>query len=81
MTGRERIKSFIEEYGLEDLKALTTVVQDKSEAAMRKSIRETPDGIYENVIKGDGLTDALSNGSSVFVDLSVRRSRAWLAHP
>lgn len=75
MTGRERIKSFIEEYGLEDLKALTTVVQDKSEAAMRKSIRETPDGIYENVIQGDGLTDALSFPVQVKIEgdsISVR---------
>ena len=53
----------------------TTVVQDKSEAAMRKSIRETPDGIYENVIQGDGLTDALSFPVQVKIEgdsISVR---------
>ena len=74
MTGADRIKSFVEEYRLEDLKALTTVVQDKSETAMRKSISETPDGTYEHTIQGDGLTDALSypvqveiNGDSISV--------------
>ena len=83
MTGADRIKSFVEEYRLEDLKAMTTVVQAKSEKAMRKSISETPDGTYEHTIQGDGLTGALTypvqveiKGDSISVS-SMARRRNW----
>jgi len=59
MTGAERIKSFMEEYSMNSLDALATVVQDRSEAAMRAAIAAVPDGIYENTIMGDGLDSAL----------------------
>ena len=33
-----------------DLEALATVIQDRSEAAMREAIRRVPDGVYESEI-------------------------------
>jgi len=60
MTGAERIASFMEEYAMDDLRALATVVQDRSEAAMRAAIAAVPDGCYTNTIQGDGLTAALT---------------------
>ena len=55
MTGAERIGEFMEEYGMHDLKALATVVQNRAEAAMRRAIAAVPDGIYEHVVEGDGI--------------------------
>lgn len=60
MTGAERIVSFMEEYAMDDLTALATVVQDRSEAAMRAAIAAVPDGTYTNTIQGDGLDAALT---------------------
>ena len=54
-SGAERIVEFMDEYGMEDLEALTTVVQDRAEKAMRDAIRELPDGVYENVVWGSGM--------------------------
>ncbi|GHD44787.1 N-methylhydantoinase A [Thalassobaculum fulvum] len=60
MTGAERIGEFMEEYGMHDLKALAAVVQRRAEAAMRQAIRSVPDGIYEHIVQGDGLDQAMT---------------------
>ncbi|MCR9074110.1 MAG: hydantoinase B/oxoprolinase family protein [Alphaproteobacteria bacterium] len=59
MTGAERISEFMEEYGMHDLKALAAVVQRRAETAMRDAIRSVPDGIYEHVVHGDGIDQAM----------------------
>ncbi|MDF1790540.1 MAG: hydantoinase B/oxoprolinase family protein [Thalassobaculaceae bacterium] len=59
MTGAERIGEFMEEYGMHDLKALAAVVQRRAETAMRDAIRSVPDGIYEHVVHGDGIDQAM----------------------
>lgn len=46
--GAMRVRSFLVEYGLDDLATLAQVVQERSENAMRKAIRSMPDGIYAN---------------------------------
>lgn len=46
--GARRILEFVRDYGLPDLQALTRVVQDRSEAAMRRAIAAIPDGVYES---------------------------------
>ena len=46
--GAERLVSFMDEYGMHDLRALAAVVQDRSEAAMRAAIRALPDGEYRS---------------------------------
>ncbi|MGH7646036.1 MAG: hydantoinase B/oxoprolinase family protein, partial [Gemmatimonadales bacterium] len=54
-SGAQRLLEFMDEYGLEDLEALATVIQDRSEAAMREAIARMPDGVYEGESWNDGL--------------------------
>jgi N-methylhydantoinase A/oxoprolinase/acetone carboxylase beta subunit/N-methylhydantoinase B/oxoprolinase/acetone carboxylase alpha subunit len=54
-SGARRLLDFMEEYGLRDLEALATVIQDRSEAAMRAAIRGLPGGVYEGEIWNDGM--------------------------
>jgi 5-oxoprolinase (ATP-hydrolysing)/N-methylhydantoinase A len=53
--GAARLLEFMDEYGLEDLEALATVIQNRSEAAMREAIRRVPDGEYAAEVWNDGL--------------------------
>jgi 5-oxoprolinase (ATP-hydrolysing) len=50
--GAERLGEFLTEYGLDDLTALATIFQGRSETAMRNAIRAIPDGTYESEIEG-----------------------------
>ena len=45
--GGKRLLSFMRDYGMPDLRALTAVIQGRSERAMRDAIRRLPDGVYE----------------------------------
>jgi 5-oxoprolinase (ATP-hydrolysing) len=49
--GVERVQSFMDEYGMHDLRALAEVVQSRAEKAMRDSIRRLPDGIYHSEVR------------------------------
>lgn len=55
--GARRLEAFLEEYGLEDLRALAHVIQSRAERAMRDAIRAVPDGVYRSEI------EPLSNGT------------------
>jgi len=46
------VRDFLDEYALDDLRALASIFQDRSEAAMRDAIRAIPDGVYESEIHG-----------------------------
>ncbi|MER2634773.1 MAG: hydantoinase B/oxoprolinase family protein [Rhizobiaceae bacterium] len=48
--GSQRLLSLMDEYGLDDLVALTKVIQSLSEKAMRDAIRDIPDGTYTSEI-------------------------------
>jgi N-methylhydantoinase B len=52
---RNRLLEFMEEYGLEDLTELSEVIQNKTEAIMRKAIQDIPDGLYEKAVEMDGF--------------------------
>ena len=60
LTGAERIGEFMEEYGMHDLTALATVVQQRAEAATRQAIADLPDGRYEHRVEADGLDTHMS---------------------
>ena len=60
LTGAERIGEFMEEYGMHDLEALATVVQQRAEAAMRRAIASLPDGRYAHRVEADGLGTHMS---------------------
>jgi len=57
--GATRLTSFMEEYGLHDLEALASVLQDRAEGAMRAAIRAVPDGDYESSIENNPLGERL----------------------
>jgi 5-oxoprolinase (ATP-hydrolysing)/N-methylhydantoinase A len=48
--GAQRLLAFMDEYGLADLTALASIVQDRSEQAMRAAILALPDGTYSNSV-------------------------------
>lgn len=54
--GARRLEAFLQEYGLDDLRALASVIQRRAEQAMRDAIRQVPDGVYESAV------EPLSNG-------------------
>jgi 5-oxoprolinase (ATP-hydrolysing)/N-methylhydantoinase A len=66
-TGAQRLLAFMTEYGLEDLEALATVIQDRSERAIRDAIARVPDGTYRSEIWNDGLDEPLSYPVTVTV--------------
>lgn len=58
--GAERVLSFMNDYGMEDLGALADVVQGLSEQAMRDAIRALPDGQYHAVVTNNPLGEVLT---------------------
>ena len=53
--GADRLAQFIADYGMQDLRALAAVVQNRSEVAMREAIRALPDGEYHSEIENNPL--------------------------
>ncbi len=66
--GAKRVVDFLDEYKLEDLSALSTAIRGRSEAAMRRGIRELPDGVYANEVYTDGMGTPLK----VAVEITVQ---------
>jgi 5-oxoprolinase (ATP-hydrolysing)/N-methylhydantoinase A len=54
-TGARRLLGLMADYGLDDLSALATIVQSRSEKAMREAIRTLPDGVYRSEIWNNPL--------------------------
>lgn len=74
-SGKERLLALMGEYGLEELGPLATVIQGRSEQAMREAISKVPDGTYRHAVYTDGLGEPLKlqvaitiQGSDVYVD-------------
>ena len=57
--GAERLVAFMNEYGMQDLKALAAVVQGRSEKAMRDAIRALPDGVYTSQVSNNPLGEPM----------------------
>ncbi|WP_159995263.1 hydantoinase B/oxoprolinase family protein [Roseomonas sp. 18066] len=57
--GAERLLAFMGDYGMRDLRALATVVQGRSERAMRDAIAALADGVYEAEIRNNPLGTVL----------------------
>jgi 5-oxoprolinase (ATP-hydrolysing) len=53
--GAQRLLALMQDYGLQDLRALAAVVQGRSEKAMRDAIRALPDGVYTSTISNNPL--------------------------
>jgi 5-oxoprolinase (ATP-hydrolysing)/N-methylhydantoinase A len=57
--GGERLLSFMHDYGMQDLRALASVVQGRAERAMRDAIRALPDGEYHSSVSNNMLGQTL----------------------
>lgn len=73
--GADRLNDYMDDFGLEDLRALGTEIVTRSEGAMREAIAEIPDGDYEKTIHTDGLEEPIKicckvsiRGDSIVVD-------------
>jgi N-methylhydantoinase B len=66
--GGARLVKMIEEFGLDDIEALSDEIRTRSERAMREAIDELPDGIYENEAYTDGFDEPIRLRVSVRVD-------------
>lgn len=66
--GADRLLAFMDDYGMHDLRALASVVQDRSEGAMREAIRALPDGVYTSEISNNPLGTTLRYPVKITVD-------------
>ena len=55
--GAREINAFMDEYGLDDLAALSAAIRGQSEARMRARLAELKDGRYRNRIKVEGFAE------------------------
>jgi N-methylhydantoinase B len=65
--GGRQLLSFLDEFGLEDIEALSDAVIDRSEQAMRGRIRALPDGAYPFALTLDGFGDPIRIAAKVIV--------------
>jgi 5-oxoprolinase (ATP-hydrolysing) len=57
--GVERLMRFMDEYGMQDLRAIGRVIQGRSEGATRQALRAFPDGVYRTEVWCNPLGDKL----------------------
>jgi N-methylhydantoinase B len=76
-TGARKMIEFLDEYGLEDLDALSDAVIDSTEQALQRQIAALPDGVYRASVVTEGLTNHITlrcavtvAGSSLHVDFA-----------
>ncbi|MBM3523260.1 MAG: methylhydantoinase, partial [Alphaproteobacteria bacterium] len=65
--GAERLVAFMRDYGMRDLRALTAVVQNRSERAMRDAIRAMPDGTYPATLRNNPLGTMMEYRASITI--------------
>jgi N-methylhydantoinase B len=54
-----QLKALMREHALSSIAALAQEIQNRSEHAMRRAIRDVPDGLYEQEVITDGLADPI----------------------
>ena len=75
--GAREINAFMDEYGLDDLTALSAAIRGQSEMRMRARLAELKDGRYRNRIKVEGFTgevelavEIIKSGETVAADFT-----------
>jgi N-methylhydantoinase B/oxoprolinase/acetone carboxylase alpha subunit len=66
--GTRRALAFLDEYALDGLEALTTTIQGRTEAAMRRAIAAVPDGVYPHTVASEAPTVDLTLQTAIRVD-------------
>jgi N-methylhydantoinase B/oxoprolinase/acetone carboxylase alpha subunit len=75
--GIKRIHEFLDDYGLDDITALSAAIQDRSEDALRAAITALPDGVSEYELTADGYLEPFTlrlrleiRGSDILMDFA-----------
>lgn len=55
-----RIVEFLKDTRLDDLQSLSSVLQSRADAAMRRAIAQVPDGVYSATIEADGFDEQIT---------------------
>jgi N-methylhydantoinase B len=73
--GANRVREFLRDYDLDDMRLLSDTIHDSSEGLMRQRIQELPDGIHEFGLDIDGYIDLVHlhatveiRGADIYVD-------------
>jgi len=76
-TGAKQLNAFLDEYRLPDLEALASVIQDRSEKAMRNAISSLPDGQFSATVTYNPLGQKMDlpvsltiSGDTIHVDFA-----------
>ncbi len=71
--GARKLLEMLDEYDLPDIEAVSALILDRTEAALREAIRALPDGVYRNTISIDGFDAPLTIACAIEVaDDSLR---------
>ena len=71
--GARKLLEMLDEYDLPDIEAVSALILDRTEAALRDAIRALPDGVYRNTITIDGFDAPLTIACAIEVaDDSLR---------
>jgi N-methylhydantoinase B len=65
--GGRALLEFMDEYGIDDLGALSEAINDQSARAMREEILKIPDGVYSNAIDIEAIDDPIRLAATVTV--------------
>jgi N-methylhydantoinase B len=75
--GGRQLLEFLDEYGLEDVEALSAAVRQQSEWAIREHIAAVPDGVYESAVDLEGIDEPIRlavrvevRGSDIHLDFA-----------
>jgi N-methylhydantoinase B/oxoprolinase/acetone carboxylase alpha subunit len=73
--GARRLREFLNDYGMDDMVALSDEIHDRSERLMRERIAALPDGVYEFGLDIDGYIEIVHlhatveiRGSDIYID-------------
>jgi len=70
----EKIREFLIDYDLEDLKAISDNIMDLSDKVMRRAIAEVPRGTYNNTI----ITDGYAGSGPIKIVVSITIDEGYL---
>lgn len=82
--GVRRLQEFLDDYQLDDIRALSAAIQDRSEAALRQAIAALPDGVSEYELTADGYLEPFTlrlrleiRGSDLYMDFAGSSPQQW----
>jgi len=65
--GAKKLIELLEEYTLPDIEAVSQMILDHTEKAVRRAVRDIPDGIYTSEVTIDGFDDPITIACAVTV--------------